>query len=85
MVDRQVRCIGRVGPNESERWVAQEFGDVGLGAGDQVVDADDLVAVSEQPAAEVAPDEASSARDGDPHQSSVTRRRFCVERRPTPM
>ena len=44
-----------------------DVGDVGHVAGDEVVHADHLVAVREEPVGQVRPDEAGDARNQDPH------------------
>ena len=54
-------------PQEFKARVGQQVGDVLLPAGEQVVEADDLVAIADQPVAEVAAQKAGAAGDEDAH------------------
>ena len=61
--------------DEAELPVPGEVRDVPLVARDQVVEADDLVTVGQEPVREVAPEEPRATGDHDVHQSSPDRPR----------
>jgi len=59
--------VGDILLEEGEAGVVFEMGDVGEAAGEEVVEADDVVAVGEEEVGEVRADEAGGAGDGDAH------------------
>ncbi len=58
-------------PDELELRVPEQVGDVLGRAGDEVIDRDDLVALGEEPIAEVRPDEPGSAGDERAHKAPL--------------
>jgi hypothetical protein len=61
-------------PDETKARVAGEVGQIVLVAGDQVVDPDDFVLVSEEAVSEVGSEKARGAGDHDPHAPAFTAR-----------
>jgi len=66
-VDLELEGIDDVVAHELERGVRQKMGDVPLLAGEQVVDADHLVTVPQQPVAKVGAEETGAAGHEDAH------------------
>jgi len=58
-------------PQQLEIGVVEQVGDVVFGAGEEVVDTDDVVAVGEEALAEVAAEEAGAAGDEDAFSQGV--------------
>ena len=71
LVDLDVEREGHVVAHQLEHRVAHQVGDVALGAGEVVVDAQHVVAVGEQPLAQVRAEEAGAA--GDQHRRPCSR------------
>ncbi len=65
LVDFDIERKGNVVAHQLEIWVIEEMGDVVLGAGEEVVETDDVVAFGEQTPAEMAAEEAGAAGDED--------------------
>ena len=65
LVDLDVEREGHVVAHQLEHRVAQQVRDVALAAGEVVVDAEHVVALGQQPLAQVRPEEAGAAGDQD--------------------
>jgi hypothetical protein len=65
LVDFDIEREGDVVAHQLEIRVVEEMGDVVLGAGEEVVETDDVVAFGEQTLAEMAAEEAGAAGDED--------------------
>ena len=66
LVDLEPQRLDDVVAEELEVGLREEMGDVGLLAREEVVDADHVVALGDQPLAEVAAEEAGASSDEDP-------------------
>ncbi len=67
LIDLELERINHVVPHEFEPRMRQQMGDVVLAAGEQVVETDDLMAVAQQPVAEMAAEKTGTAGDEDAH------------------
>ena len=67
LVDLDLEGIDHVVPQEFKARVGEQVDDVLLPAGEQIVEADDLVPVADEPVAEVTAQEAGAAGDEDSH------------------
>ena len=64
-VDLDIEREGHVVAHQLEARVVEQMRDVALGAGEEVVDADDVVAAFEQPVAQMRAEKAGAAGDHD--------------------
>ena len=61
LVHLDIERKGHVVTNELEARVAEQMRDVGLGAGEEIVDANDIVALSKEPVTKVRTEESGPA------------------------